>query len=105
MPVDRDDAEVGEIVQRFLTERPVRTGWDAASLTVVLPAPASGLAVEALPDPGSVPDDLLARVLADLVGPSENRAAAQELPTGSRCGIVGGIRRRRRGPPGCRVRK
>ena len=62
-------ARVTEVVERFLTERPVRTGWDAPSLTVVLLALANGLAVEALPDPGAVPDDLLTRVLADLVGP------------------------------------
>ncbi|HEV7186600.1 MAG TPA: TetR/AcrR family transcriptional regulator [Blastococcus sp.] len=60
-------ARVTEVVERFLTERPVRTGWDAMSLTVVLLALANGLAVEALPDPAAVPDDLLARVLADLV--------------------------------------
>jgi AcrR family transcriptional regulator len=62
-------ARVTEVVERFLTERPVRTGWDAPSLTVVLLALANGLAVEALPDPGAVPDDLLTRVLADLVDP------------------------------------
>ena len=60
-------ARVTEVVERFLTERPVRTGWDAPSLTVVLLALANGLAVESLPDPGAVPDDLLTRVLADLV--------------------------------------
>jgi len=60
-------ARVTEVVERFLTERPVRTGWDAPSLTVVLLALANGLAVEALPDPAAVPDDLLTRVLADLV--------------------------------------
>jgi AcrR family transcriptional regulator len=62
-------ARVTEVVERFLSERPVRTGWDAPSLTVVLLALANGLAVEALPDPGAVPDDLLTRVLADLVDP------------------------------------
>ena len=62
-------ARVTEVVERFLAERPVRTGWDAPSLTVVLLALANGLAVEALPDPGAVPDDLLTRVLADLVDP------------------------------------
>jgi AcrR family transcriptional regulator len=64
-------ARVTEVVERFLTERPVRTGWDAPSLTVVLLALANGLAVEALPDPGAVPDDLLTRVLADLVDPGQ----------------------------------
>ena len=48
-------ARVTEVVERFLTEHPVRTGWDAASLTVVLLALANGLAVEALPDPEAVP--------------------------------------------------
>jgi AcrR family transcriptional regulator len=67
-------ARVTEVVERFLTERPVRTGWDAPSLTVVLLALANGLAVEALPDPGAVPDDLLTRVLADLVDPEQARA-------------------------------
>jgi len=62
-------ARVTEVVERFLTERPVRTDWDAASLTVVLLALANGLAVEALPDPDAVPVDLLSRVLTDLVGP------------------------------------
>lgn len=60
---------VTEVVERFLTERPVRGGWDAPSLTVVLLALANGLALESLPDPGAVAGDLLTRVLADLVGP------------------------------------
>ena len=64
-------ARVAEAVERFLAERPVRTGWDAASLTVVLLALANGLAVEALPDPDAVPGDLLSRVLADLVDPEQ----------------------------------
>jgi AcrR family transcriptional regulator len=54
-------------VARYLTEHPLHTGWDAESLTLVIIALANGLAVEALPDPDAVPDDLLARVLADLV--------------------------------------
>jgi AcrR family transcriptional regulator len=58
---------VTAVVERFLAEHPVRTGWDAGSLTVVLIALANGLAVEALPDPDAVPADLLARVLADLL--------------------------------------
>jgi AcrR family transcriptional regulator len=62
---------VAEVVARFLTEHPVRTGWDAESLTVVLIALSNGLAVEALPDPDAVPDDLLARALADLVDPEQ----------------------------------
>jgi AcrR family transcriptional regulator len=61
-------ARVTEVVERFLSERPVRTGWDAASLTVVLLALANGLALEALPDPDAVPGDLLTRVLTELVG-------------------------------------
>jgi AcrR family transcriptional regulator len=64
-------ARVAEVVARFLAEHPVRTGWDAESLTVVLIALSNGLAVEALPDPDAVPDDLLARVLADLVDPEQ----------------------------------
>jgi AcrR family transcriptional regulator len=64
-------ARVSDVVERFLAERPVRTGWDAASLTVVLLALANGLALEALPDPEAVPDDLLTRVLRDLVGPEQ----------------------------------
>ncbi len=56
-------------VARYLAEHPVQTGWDAESLTLVIIALANGLAVEALPDPEAVPDDLLARVLADLVAP------------------------------------
>jgi AcrR family transcriptional regulator len=64
-------ARVAEVVARFLAEHPVRTGWDAESLTVVLIALSNGLAVEALPDPDAVPDDLLTRVLADLVGPEQ----------------------------------
>jgi hypothetical protein len=62
-------ARVTEVVERFLADHPVRTGWDAASLTVVLVALTHGLAVEALPDPSAVPSDLLGRVLTDLVGP------------------------------------
>ena len=59
------------MVARFLTEHLVQTGWDAESLTVVLIALSNGLALEALPDPGAVPDDLLTRVLADLVDPEQ----------------------------------
>src|SRR3954452_24287092 len=62
-------ARVTEVVERFLAAHPVSTGWDAASLTVVLVALTHGLAVEALPDPSAVPGDLLGRVLNDLVGP------------------------------------
>ena len=43
------------MVARFLAEHPVRTGWDAESLTVVLIALSNGLALEALPDPDAVP--------------------------------------------------
>ena len=64
-------ARVADVVARFLAEHPVRTGWDAESLTVVLLALSNGLAVEALPDPDAVPDDLLTRVLADLVDPEQ----------------------------------
>jgi AcrR family transcriptional regulator len=60
---------IAATVARYLTEHPVHTGWDAESLTLVIIALANGLAVEALPDPEAVPDDLLARVLADLVAP------------------------------------
>jgi AcrR family transcriptional regulator len=62
-------ARVADVVARFLADHPVRTGWDAESLTVVLLALSNGLAVEALPDPEAVPDDLLTRVLAELVDP------------------------------------
>ncbi|KQS73719.1 hypothetical protein ASG41_03770 [Modestobacter sp. Leaf380] len=58
---------VTEVVERFLADHPVRTGWDAGSLTLVLLALTSGLALEALPDPDAVPDDVLPRVLADLL--------------------------------------
>jgi AcrR family transcriptional regulator len=64
-------ARITEVVARFLADHPVRTGWDAESLTVVLIALSNGLAVEALPDPAAVPADLLARVLADLVDPEQ----------------------------------
>jgi hypothetical protein len=60
-------AQVAEVVERFLAEHPVRTGWDAGRLTVVLLALTNGLALETLPDPQAVPDDLLPRVLADLL--------------------------------------
>ena len=62
---------ISGVVERFLAEHPVRTGWDAGSLTVVLVALTHGLAVESLPDPEAVPGDLLARVLADLVDPEQ----------------------------------
>jgi AcrR family transcriptional regulator len=65
-------ARVTEVVERFLSERPVRSGWDAASLTVVLLALSNGLALEALPDPDAVPGDLLTRVLTELVGPERS---------------------------------
>ena len=59
---------IADVVARFLAEHPVRTSWDADSLTVVLIALSNGLALEALPDPDAVPGDLLTRVLSDLVG-------------------------------------
>jgi AcrR family transcriptional regulator len=65
-------ARVTEVVERFLTERPIRGGWDAPSLTLVLLALANGLALEALPDPEAVPETLLTRVLADLVDPERS---------------------------------
>ncbi len=58
---------VAEVVERFLADHPVQTGWDAGRLTVVILALTHGLALESLPDPGAVPDDVLPRVLADLV--------------------------------------
>jgi AcrR family transcriptional regulator len=58
---------VAEVVERFLATHPVHTGWDAGRLTLVLIALTNGLALEALPDPGAVPDDVLPRVLADLL--------------------------------------
>lgn len=60
-------ARVAEVVERFLAAHPGHTGWDAGRLTVVLLALTHGLALEALPDPDAVPDDLLPRVLADLL--------------------------------------
>jgi AcrR family transcriptional regulator len=62
---------IADVVARFLAEHPVRTHWDAESLTVVLIALSNGLALEALPDPDAVPGNLLTRVLSDLVGPGE----------------------------------
>jgi AcrR family transcriptional regulator len=62
-------ARITEVAARFLADHPVRTGWDAESLTVVLIALSNGLALEALPDPAAVPGDLLTRVLAELVDP------------------------------------
>ena len=64
-------ARIADVVARFLADHPVRTGWDAESLTVVLVALTHGLAVESLADPDAVPDDLLARVLGDLVDPEQ----------------------------------
>jgi AcrR family transcriptional regulator len=64
-------SRITAVVERFLATHPVRTGWDAGSLTVVLLALTSGLAVESLPDPDAVPDGLLTRVLADLVDPGQ----------------------------------
>jgi AcrR family transcriptional regulator len=62
-------ARITEVAARFLADHPVRTGWDAESLTVVLIALSNGLSLEALPDPAAVPADLLTRVLAELVDP------------------------------------
>ncbi|MGY1750269.1 hypothetical protein [Modestobacter sp. SYSU DS0511] len=63
-------SRVPAVVDRFLAAHPVHTGWDAASLTVVVLALTHGLAVEGLPDPEAVDDGLLTRVLADLVDPA-----------------------------------
>jgi AcrR family transcriptional regulator len=60
-------ARVAEVVQRFLAGHPARAGWDAATLTLVLLALLNGLAMESLPDPDAVPDDVLPRVLAALL--------------------------------------
>ncbi|WP_207507673.1 TetR/AcrR family transcriptional regulator [Klenkia brasiliensis] len=60
-------SRVAAAVERFLAEHPVQTGWDAGRLTVVILALTHGLALESLPDPGAVPDDVLPRVLADLL--------------------------------------
>ena len=60
-------ARVTGVVEQFLAGHPVRTGWDAGGLTLVLIALTNGLALEALPDPAAVPDDVLPRVLADLL--------------------------------------
>lgn len=58
---------VAGAVERFLADHPVQTGWDAGRLTVVILALTHGLALESLPDPGAVPDDVLPRVLTDLL--------------------------------------
>jgi len=53
------------VVAGFLAERGVG-GWDARSLGVVVLALVHGLAVEALPEPDALSDDLLPEVLARL---------------------------------------
>ncbi len=64
-------AQVADVVQRFLGDHPVQTGWEAGNLALVLIALTNGLALEGLPDPAAVPQDVLPRVLADLLdGPS-----------------------------------
>jgi AcrR family transcriptional regulator len=60
-------AQVSQAVQRFLADHPARAGWDAGTLTVVLLALLNGLAMESLPDPDAVPDEVLPRVLAALL--------------------------------------
>lgn len=60
-------SRVAGVVEQFLADHPVRTGWDAEGLTLVLIALTNGLALEALPDPDAVPADVLPRVLADLL--------------------------------------
>jgi hypothetical protein len=56
-----------------LRSRSAAPGWDADSLALVVIALANGLALEALPDPDAVPQDLVPRVLevladSDLAG-------------------------------------
>lgn len=63
-------ARIADVVREVLRERPVTPGWDAESLALVVVALAQGLALEALPDPGAVPEGLVTRVLAALVAPA-----------------------------------
>lgn len=58
---------IAGVVAGFLTDRGIATDWDPESLAVVITALANGLALEAVPDPGSVPGGLAARVLGALV--------------------------------------
>jgi hypothetical protein len=62
-------SRIADAAAAFLTAHPPREGpaWDPQELAVVLVALANGLALEALPDPGAVPDGLVGRVLARLV--------------------------------------
>jgi AcrR family transcriptional regulator len=62
-------ARVEEVVAGFLRTRPAAPGWDAARIALVVVALANGLALEALPDPGAVPQDLAAQVLGALLEP------------------------------------
>jgi hypothetical protein len=64
---------IAAVVDEVLRSRSASSGWDADSLALVVIALANGLALEALPDPDAVPQDLVPRVLevlaeSDLAG-------------------------------------
>jgi AcrR family transcriptional regulator len=59
-------ARIAAVVDEVLSARSAAPGWDADSLALVVMALANGLALEAMPDPDAVPEDLVPRVLAAL---------------------------------------
>jgi AcrR family transcriptional regulator len=59
-------ARIAAVVDEVLRTRSATPGWDADSLALVVMALANGLALEALPDPDAVPEDLVPRVLGAL---------------------------------------
>ncbi|SDO08491.1 transcriptional regulator, TetR family [Klenkia soli] len=65
-------ARITGVVERFMADHPVRAGWRAGDITVVLLALSGGLAMEALPDPSAVHDELLPQVLVDLLQPVDS---------------------------------
>jgi AcrR family transcriptional regulator len=66
--------QIADVIAGFLAERGIATSWDPGSLAVVITALANGLALEAVPDPGVVPEGLAARVLTALVEPPGSTA-------------------------------